>query len=134
MSLIKEETPSQNVEDILEDLSYSMASPEAEYFHRLMADNKYTEAQSLLNEHISEEESSIVINYFKSKNNQTIELKEISLSENFKAEPEQMYLFKLGAGLYQSSIEEWHGTLAFFAQNTFQPLEKAQQIWKILNI
>lgn len=127
----------RSVQEILDDLSYSMASPEADAIYYDMKIGDYKEARKMLKKYLDKDELDLVINFFKNKNNTKYQLVEIKASDITPNDYSANYLFKLGTSLIQSNVYgpgEISSTLnepSFYAEHDWHPIEKAQQIWRI---
>lgn len=124
----------RDIDAILEDLSYSMASPEAKSIYQDIQDKEYEEASKSLSKYLDQDEIECVIEHFKKKNNQTYVLTEIKLEDIDLMDFKQVYLFKVGEVLAQSCIYDSfraQNEKDFYSQHQPYFLSQAQQIWKI---
>lgn len=77
------ETNKRSIEEILEDLSYSFASPEAESFMTYIGEKNYIKAEKMLLTKITAIEATLVINHFKNEVEKKFNLVEMTY-EDFK--------------------------------------------------
>jgi hypothetical protein len=119
-----------NVNEILEDLSYSWSSMEAQDFNRFLLIGKTVQAKKMLLEEIGEKEANAVMKYFKEKHDAPMDLEAIN-AKDIVFNQEQQYLFKLGSMIYTSTVRMEHGKMLFFARDDYYPIDNATQIWII---
>ena len=125
----------QTVEEILEELSYSFATPEAQELHRLIFDKKFAKAKKMLLKYISPEDSKRVIDYFHQKNTKKIELIEINVKDIVLGNEKQQYLFKVGSQLAQSPVFKLHHDstdYSIFMGGEMFSLKQVTQVWKVI--
>jgi hypothetical protein len=125
----------KSVQDILEDLSYSFATPEAQELHRLIFDKKFAKAKKMLLEYISEVDAKRVIDYFHEKNTRKIQLVEITVKDIVLGNEKQQYLFKIGDQLAQSSVFKLHHDspdYSIYMSGQMFSLKQVNQVWKIV--
>lgn len=129
-----------DVDQILEDLSYSWATPEAQHFHSLIKENKKSTAKNMLRkENLSEAQIKAVMNYFSKQLQEKKKLIEYFSYEfdNFSVDDD--ILVSYGGDIFSSKVYRddtrvvFHNTSCFFDKNSISwvPLSKAKQIWKI---
>lgn len=121
-----------NIEDILEDLSYSMASPEAKHFQNLLTNKKFPEAKELLLEHIGEDEATAVINHLTTALKKRMVLVEINAADIPLVEDDQNYLVRFGAELIPTYLSKDQKGYYYFSTNLGRfYIDKVEQVWKI---
>jgi hypothetical protein len=75
------ETKEKSIEEILEELSFAFASPEASEFTTYIAEKNYRKAKNMLLKKIAADEATLVINHFKSEIKKKFNLVEMSYEE-----------------------------------------------------
>lgn len=129
----------KNIDDILEELSYSMATPEAQEFHLYIQEKKFSIAKKCLLEHTDEETASFVVNYFKKLKKENVKLVEIKVNDIPQEESSQQYIFRVGKDMYCSRIYENirasknQDKYGFYTSGAFLDLSKADQAWRVEN-
>lgn len=124
----------RSVDEILDDLSYSMASPEAQAIFESIQSKNYAYAKKALKKYLENDEVNLVLNFYKKKHEQKYELVEIEVKDinikDFKTE----YLFKVGEQISKSTLEPYNNDddIRFYLTPNFYKLKQAQQIWKIV--
>jgi hypothetical protein len=124
----------QTVQDILNDLSYSLSSPEAQEIYQSIQNKKYAQAKKLLKEHIDEQDAIRVVEFYKKQNAQKYEFVEIEIQDIDLTDYKTQYLFKMGEEIAKSNIEPYRSddNLCYFMNSKFHTLDKAHQVWKIV--
>lgn len=131
---------SRSCEELLYDLSYSLSSPEAEYFNSLINEEKYSQAKKVLSkEGLSNDEVEIIITFYKKKISRKYNMKDVTLEEFNKLYPFGDIYKKVNivvnykGSIYStylhypvsSKIKEW----TLYCNNEFILLSQIQQIW-----
>lgn len=130
---IVEEKQEINIEDLLDDLSYTWNRMEVEEFHEHMREGRFAKAKQMLRLDLQENEAQAVLEYFRKKNESKMELVEIAIEDIPLVLSDQRYLFKYGDSLYTSRLQLFREEITFYAKD-FIPVEKAQQAWVINSI
>lgn len=121
------------VEDLVNDLTLTFNSCEAQDLYQLIVDKKRSKAFEILRTSYSEEDSNAIIDYYYAKHDKKISFKEVSVEDIEKIAEQKKYLFKIGNSLIQSKLyferNEW--TL-FMDREGWVPITKASQIWEIV--
>ena len=122
-----------NVEQLLDDLSYSWSTPEAEDFNYKIKASEFDSAQIMLEkEGLNKEEIKAIMKYFKDKFCAKRKLTEYLSSEwdNFKEGDE--VLISYGGGLHYSILYKnpYGEGLVFYVRESVE-IHKAIQIWKV---
>jgi hypothetical protein len=124
----------EEMEEMLEDLSYSMASPPAIEMMQHIRLKEFKEAEKILiDERVSENNAKKLVAYLHNKISQRVELVEISLNEIELKKSKDKYLFRIGEKLIKSSLYEREpGKFSIFTEDDVVPIEKAEQVWKVV--
>lgn len=128
-----------DIENILEDLSYSWSSPEAQDFQEKIKQGKDKSAEKMLKESgLSKEEVKAVMAYFKGKYTAKKVLVELLPKEYDSLTERDVVLVSYGSILFSTRIskEERYTDnkgVCFFDKEAYQyvPMSKAAQVWKI---
>ena len=126
---------SKSVEDILEDLSYSFSTPEAQGLQLLIIEKKFAKATKMLLKYTSAADAKRVIDYFHEKNTRKIELVEITIKDIVLGNEKLEYLFKIGTKVAKSSVFKiHHDSLDYniYIGGQMFLLKQVNQVWKIL--
>lgn len=108
--------------------------------HRCLNEKNFAEAKKLMKEElrISEDDSKVLISYYKKRVDAKAKFVEILVNEVVCADPDdpigsEEYLFIYGQGVFQSAAYENHrkGTLEFYAERNTHDISKARQIFRI---
>lgn len=128
------ETKEINVEQLLDDLSYSWSTPEAEDFHWKIREKKFDSAKRMLEkEDLNKEEVKAIMKYFKNKFSAKKKLTEyFSFEWNDFKEGDEV-LVSYGGGLHYSKLyQNLRGEgLVFYTSRESVEIHKAIQIWKV---
>lgn len=136
MTQIKE----NNVETILEKLSYAFASPEAEDFMRCIREKNYRKAKNLLLKKIEPDHANLVINHFKKEVKNKFKLTEITHEEFIKKYPfdgkdiKQKIIVNYRGEMISSYIEESYynkKTWCIHVQAEEIEIKAVDQIWLV---
>lgn len=128
-----------DVDEILEDLSYSWSSPEAKDFQEKVKQEKYKSAEKMLkDEGLNKKEVEAVMNYFKEKYHAKKVLVEILPQDYDTLKDKDNVLVSYGNILFSTTISNeenythYKGN-CFFDKDAyhFVPLKQATQVWKI---
>lgn len=127
-----------DIETILEKLSYLFSSPEGEDFKLLIHKKHYKEAESILLKKINIEDTNIVINYFKNKFNNKFKLVEHTYEEFKIKHPYEGFIVNVritinyrgdifSSNLYRNyeGVEEWNVSIG----NQQILVKDLDQIW-----
>jgi hypothetical protein len=74
-----------NVNEILDNLAYSISSAESEYLGELIKECNYKEATKILSDYCSEEEITLLFEHFKKESERKYSLEEIALEGLIKS-------------------------------------------------
>lgn len=123
-----------NIKDVLNDISNSFSTPEAQHLHQLVVEQDFEKTAKLLKKKFpkgTDAEQMIDVLY---KNlTQKYKLVEVSLQEIDVKDEEQNYIFLFGGSFTRSNIMEYHSQKCFFDNCECVSIEKAIQIWKVVN-
>ena len=120
-----------DIEQILDDLSYSFSTPEAVELHSYIADKKFNKAKKILLDHTDIETAQRIIEHIHIKNTKKIIFEEIDMVSLNVNDLEQKYLFSYGGELYSGKLYSGKNGLWFWANSSMIDLNKVNQIWKI---
>lgn len=130
-----------DIEEILEDLSYSWSTPEAQDFHHKVRNKKYTSAKKMLEkEGLSKEQVEVVIKYFKNQFSSKRKLIEYFPSEYENLTTKDELLVSYGGTITATVIskeERYTGfqeNCFYYREEGFVPLKNAIQVWKVEKI
>jgi hypothetical protein len=123
----------RTVEELLDDLSYSLSTPEAQHMISLIEQDRRSRVHVILRRYLSKEEIETVIDHYRNIIESDIELVEIKISDIPVVEDDQKYIFRAGLDLTPAaSLYLNEGVLQFYSHKGFLPLSKAQQAWKLV--
>lgn len=124
-----------DVQEIIEELSYSWSTPEAQHYHELVRNKKYAQAQKMLaKEDLDKESVDLVMNYFKQQMHGKKKLVEYYPSEYENLTEKDNILVSYGGTMTPTQISNMNdsrGTCFYFSGEGFVPVKKAIQIWKV---
>lgn len=137
-------TKSINIKEVLEDLSYSISSAEAEHIYQLISNNEHDEAREILSDYLSEIEIKALFQYYMNKAKRMYELEEVSLEILIRSLKEKLekneyndnsFLINHKGNLSVSKIFisppkkdiEVYSSI----ETTFIPIQNLQQVWLI---
>ena len=124
----------RTAKELIDDLSYSLATPEAQDMISLIERNNLRPVYEMLDRYLKKEEIEIVIKHFRDQVETNIELIEISVSDIPLVDSDQLYIFRVGLQVTSTTgIYDFDGTFKFCTQNGFKKLDEAQQVWKVVN-
>lgn len=129
-----------DVENILEDLSYSWSSPEAQDFQEKIKQGKDKSAEKMLKlSGLNKEEVKAVMEYYKEKYTAKKVLVEILPNDYDSLNERDIVLVSYGSILFSTLISKeedytHHKGVCFFDKQAYQyvPLRKAAQVWKVI--
>lgn len=121
----------KTVEELLEDLGYCFATPEAEQFNRHILAKKFAQARKMLKPYVSLDEANAVIDYIHKKNTCNVKLTEIDKSEIVE---DVQYVIRVGQNISHTMPWERNGVLSFYIQPDFVSVNDISQVWKIETI
>lgn len=124
-----------NVEDILDNLSYRISTPEVESFHFHLKTGNVSSAERILIENgVEPDEIQAVLLYFKNKYHSKKKFVEHFPVEYANLKDNDLVLVSYGGNVFSTSlILDRHDHLVFvdMYSHLFVNIEKANQIWKI---
>lgn len=146
--MANDQTHEDLMEDIIEDLSYSMASPEADHLFNLIMSKKWAGARKILKEYIdTSEEIDDLIKYIFNKDNKNVTFVEINKKSIKAPELTDYYTVEVGKYLirYRSHVQsatiyalkerEDDNVILFVYINSQRVLVKdLDQIWNISKV
>lgn len=128
-----------DVEKILDDLSYSWSSPEAEHFQECIKTGQDKKAEKMLKEEgLNKESVQAVMEYFKEKYTAKKVLVEVLPKDYETLKENDIVLVSYGSILFSTRVSHEerytdHKGLCFFDKEAYHyvPLTKATQVWKV---
>lgn len=126
----------ETIEKLIEDLSYSFSTPEAQDFMELVKEGRYIKAVNfLVRENGSDkDDAKRIVDHFRKEVEQKFTLVEITLADIDLSDSKQRYIFNYGGSLNPSEIYRYKDEAPTFYHNSqFLPLGLARQIWKVVN-
>lgn len=130
-----------NVNEILNDLAYSISSSESEHLSELIKEGNYKEATKILSDYCSEEEITLLFEHFKKESERKYSLEEIALEDLIKSVTES---YEKKENISLSLLVNYKGNMGvsnIFISNDlnkidvylngfgFVPLSEVQQVW-----
>lgn len=132
------ETEVLDVNQLLEDLSYSWSTPEAQDFHYKVRNKSYTNAKRMLEkEGLSKEQVDVIIKYFKNQFSAKRKLIEYSPFEFENFTETDNLLVSYGGTIFATGVRKeekytgYKGNCFYHSGEGYVPLEKAIQVWKV---
>lgn len=134
----KNEVEVLDVNQLLEDLSYSWATPEAQDFHYKVRNKNYTSAKKMLaKEGLSKAQIDVIIKYFKNQFTAKRKLIEYYPSEYENLTEKDELLVSYGGTIIATGVRKeerytrYKGNCFYYTGEGYVPLEKAIQVWKV---
>lgn len=124
---------SRSIEELLTDLSYSFATPEAEHFFRLIQEKKYSQAKKMVRKYYSEEDTQKVIEYHRNLASREYSFQEISVTDFFERFPFKEYQMTREVNIFLRPtidvILNYRGQI-LATQLRASPFDKDWMFWK----
>lgn len=77
----------EKFKELFRDLSYKFATPEAEAFNKAINERKFNKAKKMIAKHLSDEDSTFIINQLRAKTEKKFKLVEISYNDFMRKYP-----------------------------------------------
>lgn len=130
-----------NVNDILDDLAYSISSAESEHLSQLIREGNYKEATEILSDYCSEKEIKLLFEHFKKQSERMYSLEEVILEELIKSviesykkkeyiNPSLLINYKGNMGVSSICVSNDLNKIEVYLNGFgFVPLSEVQQVW-----
>lgn len=130
-----------NVNDILDDLAYSISSAESEHLNQLIREGNYKEATKILSDYCSEEEIKLLFEHFKKESERKYSLEEVHLEELIESvrksyekkeyiNPSLLINYKGNMGVSSICVSNDLNKIEVYLNGFgFVPLSEVQQVW-----
>lgn len=133
----------EKFKELMRDLSYKFATPEAESFNQAINERKFSKAKKMISKHFSDEDATLIINQLRAKTEKKFKLVEISY-DDFMSKypysdnvPELSLVFNYSGHIFSGCLYENPRPLSskikdewfVYSNNDFYKLKDVTQIW-----